>query len=75
MDSVVSVDVGGDDETTVLGKQRRFDDGEGVVELNRLVFGVVELSRSCSYARFNAMHEAIVVVTFDDDDEKSFETA
>ena len=73
MDSVVSIDVGGDDEeTNVLGKQRRLDDGEGVGELNRLVFGVVELSRSCSYARFNAMHEAIVVTV---DGEKILETA
>ncbi len=53
---VVSLD---DDETTVIGKQRRCRLDDGV--LDSYVVGLAFESRSCSNERFNAIHEAIKI--------------
>ena len=53
-----------DDETTVIGKQRRWrladDEGDDVLESYEGEFAFE--SRSCSNERFNAIHEAIICI-------------
>ncbi len=60
--SVVDVSLDDDDETTFIGKQRRWRFDDGV--LDSYGVGLVLESRSCSNERFNVIHEAIKTFSF-----------